>query len=162
MKKFLLFVVATMSAALLSVPMAFAAPSPTEPDRPPVEIEDPDVPLVEDPSDDLVDIEDPDVPLADLPVDIEDPDVPLADAPVDIEEPDVPLADMPVDIEDSDVPLSEELVDIEDSDVPFVSAPQTGVTGLSGTEALALAALAFAGSGAAVLTVAGKQKGSVC
>lgn len=90
-----------MAVALLSMPMAYAAPSPTEPDRPPVEIEGPDV------------------PLSDIPVEIEDPDVPQA----------------------------------------YVPAPQTGVTGLSSTETLTLAAIALALGGTALLTKATKQTG---
>jgi len=159
MKKFLLLMTTAVAVTLMSVPMAFAVPSPTEPDRPPVEIQDPDVPMAEDP----VMIPDPDVPMAEDPVMIADPDVPLAEAPVDIGDPDVPLGEAPVDIDDPDVPLGELPVDIEDPDVPlaFVPAPQTGVTGLSGMEALTLAAMASALCGVLMLAKAWKQTGSV-
>ncbi len=130
MKKFQMLLAAALAAAVLSAPMAYAAPSPTEPDRP-------------------VDISDSDVPRTDVPVDIDDSGVPLGDVPVDIGDPGVPLGDVPVDIDDPDVPLS------------YVPAPQTGVSGPSGMEALTLAALAFAVSGALVLVKAGKQTGSV-
>lgn len=67
--------------------------------QPPVVIEDPDVPLAEDPpvEEPVVEIEEPDVPLAEEPdVEIEEPDVPMAEEPaVEIEEPNVPLADVP-------------------------------------------------------------------
>jgi len=43
----------------------------------------------------------------------------------------------------------------------YVAAPQTGVTGLSGMEALALAAMAFTMSGAAILAKSRKQTSSV-
>jgi len=144
MKKLLLLVATVMAVTLLSAPMAYALPSPTEPDRQ-VEIEDPMTPLGEDP------------------VGIEDPDVPLMEEPVGFEDPDVPLMEESVEIEDPDVPLGEDLVDIEDPDVPlaYVPAPQTGVTGLSGMEALTLAAMAFAVSGSVILAKARKQTGSV-
>jgi len=131
MKKFLLLVAAAMMVTLLSAPMAYAAPSPTEPDRP------------------LVEINEQNVPLADEPVEIDEPDVPLADESVEIDEPDVPLGDGLMEIEDPNVPLA------------GVPAPQTGVTGLSGMETLTLAAVAFAVSGAVVLAKARKQTGSV-
>jgi len=98
MRKLLLFVAAVLAVTMLSAPAAYAAPSPTEPDR-------------------LVDIEDPEVPL--------------------------------IDIEDEEVPLA------------FVPAPQTGVNGLTGMEALTLAAAAFTMSGAVILVKARKQTGSV-
>jgi len=86
MKKFLLFVAAAMAVTLLSAPMAYAAPSPTEPDRPPVELEDPNVPLVG-------------LPKVDFPVDIDKPAVRVSemDPPVEIEidDPEVPLAFLP-------------------------------------------------------------------
>jgi len=124
MKKFPLFVATVAAVMALSAPVAYAAPSPTEPDRE-VDILDPDVPL------DLLDIGDPDVPL-DL-MNIGDPDVPL---------------DL-MDIEDPDVPLS------------FMPAPQTGVNGLSGVEALALAAVVSSAGGAVILAKTKKQTGSV-
>ncbi len=143
MKKFLMLAAAAMAVTLLSAPMAYAAPSPTEPDRPPVEINDPDV------------------PLADAPVEVGGPDAPLGDAPVEIGDPGVPLGDAPVEIGDPGVPLGDAPVEIDDLAVPFVAAPQTGVTGLSGMEALTLAAMAFAASGVVVLSKARKQTGSV-
>ncbi|MBD5083989.1 MAG: hypothetical protein HDT33_02700 [Clostridiales bacterium] len=54
---------------------------PVVPDPDPVEIEDPDTPLGEEP-DDPVDIEEPEVPLGELPeIEIDEPDVPLGDVP---------------------------------------------------------------------------------
>ena len=66
-------------------------------------------------------------------------------------EPDRPTVDIP----NEDVPL----VDIPDEDTPLVSSPQTGETGLSGAEALGLAAAGLAIGGIAVL--ARKQNLSV-
>jgi len=141
MKKFLLSVAAVMLVTALSAPMAFAAPmlSPTEPDPPSTELMDPDTPLGD--------------------MEMSDPDVPLEE--VEMSDPDVPLGDLGLD--DPDVPLSDELLDIDDPDVPlaFVPAPQTGVTGLSGMEALALAAALCAVSGGVLLVKARKQTGSV-
>ncbi len=149
MKKFLLFAAAAMMVTMLSVPMAYAAPSPTEPDR---QIEDLDVPLsevekVEDLGVPLTQLEDLDVPLSEL----EDLGVPLAET----EDLGIPLSQL----EDLDVPLAE----LEDLGVPlaYIPSPQTGVSGLDGMEALALAAIAFAVSGAAILAKAGKQAGPV-
>jgi len=127
MKKFPLLVAVAMAVTLLCAPMAYAAPSPTEPDRP---------------------------------VEIGDSDVPLTGGSAEADDPGAPLTE----IGDPDIPLSEELVEIDDPDVPLVDfpAPQTGVTGLSGMEALTLAAMAFAVSGAVILAKAGKQTCSVC
>lgn len=59
-------------------------PGPVVNPEPPVEIEEPDVPLVDEPT------------PAEDPVEIDEPDVPLAEDPdVEIDEPDVPLADVP-------------------------------------------------------------------
>jgi LPXTG-motif cell wall-anchored protein len=74
-------------------------PTPPEPDP---DIEDPDVPLSQQPDD--TELPDGDVPLAELPED----DVPLAELPED----DVPLAELPED------------------DVPLASAPKTGDTSM--------------------------------
>ncbi|MBD5133152.1 MAG: hypothetical protein HDT38_01580 [Clostridiales bacterium] len=141
MRKLLLFMVAAMSTVLLMSTTAFAAPlvnSATE--RPPE-----------------VDIDDPDVPLGDLTgengdTDIDDPSIPLGDLPgedVEIDDPETPLGDLPgygVEIDDPDVPLS-----------GGVLSPKTGVTGLTGTECMALLAAAFAVGGGAMLAKARKQ-----
>jgi len=168
MKKFLTYATAAMAATMLSASLAYAAPtlSPTEPDRPPTGIEDSDVPLGEksdgseepgaSPAEKSEGSEAPAAPLTG----IEDLGVPLADQLVEIEDLSVPLADKLVEIADLSVPL----VTIDDPDVPLadILAPQTGVSGLTGMEALALAAFASTTGGAAILAKAGKQKGSVC
>lgn len=90
-------------------------------------------------------IPDPDVPRDEQP---EDPATPPDETEID--EPDVPLAPPDeVEIDDPDVPLS---------DLP---SPQTGVTGLSGMEAMSLTAAALAAGGALALAKARKQTGSV-
>lgn len=54
-------------------------PDPDPTPEPPVDINEPEVPLIEDPD---VDIEEPEVPLAKEPeIELEEPDVPLADVP---------------------------------------------------------------------------------
>jgi len=70
MKKFLLLVAAVMAVALLSAPMAYAAPSPTESGPSPVDIDGPDVPLGEmtmEIDEETMEIDEPEVPLADIP-----------------------------------------------------------------------------------------------
>jgi len=115
MKKFLLFLAAVVTVTMLSVPTAYAAPSPTEEDV------------------DLTEFEDLDVPLADM------------------EAPETPLAE------------EDELVEIDDPAVPlaFIPAPQTGVEGLTGMEALALAAMVSTLGGAFILAKTRKQTCSV-
>jgi len=132
MKKFPLFAAAIAAVMVLSAPVAYATPSPTEPDRQ-EEIRNPD----------LEEITDPNVPLDQM--NAGGPDVPPE--LTDIGDPDVPL-DL-VDIEDPGVPMA------------FVPAPQTGAAGLCGLDALALAAAVSSVSGAALIAKARKQTGSV-
>jgi len=140
MKKFLLLAVAAMTVTLLSAPVAYAAPSPTEPDR-------------------LTELDDSNVPLAEELLGIDDSNIPLAEELLGIDDSNVPLADELLGIDDSNVPLAEGLEELEDEDVPlaYVPAPQTGVTGLSGMEVLTLVAMAFAVSGAVILAEARKR-----
>ncbi len=149
MKKFLLFAAAAMMVTLLSAPMAYAAPSPTEEYRQPggQDVPPPAVETLEDMGVPLSVLEDLGVPLADL----MDLAVPLTGT----DELGIPLSLLM----DLDVPLAE-LMDLA---VPlvYVPSPQTGVSGLDGMEALALAAIAFAVSGVAILVKAGKQIGPV-
>lgn len=140
MRKWLLLMAVAMSAALLMSTTAFAAPlvnSATEP-PPEIEIDDPNVPLGEDPDNmgELSEIDDPNTPLG------EDPD----DAGAEIDDPDVPLGDTPGDGVESDPDA-----------FGGIRSPQTGVTGLTGTECMALLAAAFAVSGGFMLAKARKQ-----
>jgi len=98
----------------------------------------------------------------DRPTGTENSDASGGDRSEEFEDSHVPLSDRLADSETPSVPLPEELVEIEDEDVPLAHfAPQTGVTGLRGMEALALTAIAFTASGVVVLVKAGKQTGSV-
>ncbi len=158
MKKILLFVATFVAVTMLSAPVAYAAPSPTEPDRILENLDDQEVPLANAQDETLETIDDPNVPLGnmDAPLEtIDDPNVPLGDmdAPLEtIDDPNVPLGDM-------DAPL--EVIDDPNVPLAYIPAPQTGVNGLEGMEALALVAIAFTMSGAIILVKTRKQTCSV-
>ncbi len=67
------------------IPPDTPTPTPEEPETPPEEIEEPDVPMGELPEEPGEEIEEPDVPMGELPEEsteeIEEPDVPLGEAP---------------------------------------------------------------------------------
>ncbi len=96
-----------------------------DPEEPPVDVPDPDVPMVpppeEPPEEPPVDIPEEDPPLVDIPeeepplVDVPDPDVPLAPRP---STPTKPVAPKP--------PVTTVEVEIPDEDVPLADVPNTG------------------------------------
>ena len=99
------------------------SPQTPEYDPPVTEVDDTDVPLVEDPGE-----------VDEQPVEeIEDEDTPLTDAPVE-----TPTEEAVEVIEDNETPLTDApaVESIDDEVTPLAAAPQTGVTGSAGAAAL--------------------------
>jgi len=149
MKKFLLSAVVVMLVVALSVSPAYATStrSPTEPDRsdrPVVEIEDQPVPWWQGLGDHIG---------------WGSSQAGSSQAGTSQAGP----AQAAANAQASNGSLLDGLLDIFDQDVPlaFLPSPQTGVTGLTGTETLALLSVVFTASGMAVLGKAWKQAGSV-